>query len=95
MDAAADRAKTDTIDMAWPLMVGALGGVGALTVFVGAIIIMQMAKDGMVGTEMWAALTGLIGWVTAKAGTIYDYRFGSSRQSGAKAVLIGELSKRK
>ena len=49
--------------------------------------------DGVVGTEMWAALTGLIGWITAKAGSIYDYRFGSSRQSAAKDVIIGTLSR--
>ena len=46
-------------------------------------------------TEIWAAMTGLIGWATAKAGSLYDYRFGTSRSSGAKDVVIGELSKRK
>jgi muramidase (phage lysozyme) len=92
--AASERAKNDTMDMAGPLLYSAIGGVGVLTLFVGIVIVVQLATTESVGNEMWAALTGLIGWITAKAGTIYDYRFGSSRASGAKDVLISELSRR-
>lgn len=92
--AAAERAKSDQFDMAGPLLYSSIGGVGFLTVFVAAVILIQIVQGKPVGTELWAALTGLIGWITAKAGTIYDYRFGTSRQSAAKDVLIGELSRR-
>lgn len=92
--AAAERAKNDQFDMAGPLLYASIGGVGFITVFVAAVILIQIVQGKPVGTELWAALTGLIGWITAKAGTIYDYRFGTSRQSAAKDVLIGELSRR-
>lgn len=92
--AAAERAKSDQFDMAGPLLYASIGGVGFITLFVAAVIMIQIVQGKPVGTELWAALTGLIGWITAKAGTIYDYRFGTSRQSAAKDVLIGELSRR-
>jgi muramidase (phage lysozyme) len=93
-DAASARAKSEPTDMALPLLYGSLGGVGFITLFVSAVILIQVIQGKPVGTELWAALTGLIGWITAKAGTIYDYRFGTSRGSAAKDVLIGELSRR-
>lgn len=94
-NAAADRAHVDGYDMAQPLLIGAFVVVGLLILLVGAVVVGQLIKTGKADTEVWAALTGLIGWATAKAGSIYDYRFGTSRSSAAKDVVIGELSRRK
>jgi len=93
-NAAADRAKTDTIDLAGPLTYGGLAAIAALILFVGAIIIMQIAKNGSAATEAWAALTGIIGWVMGQVSGIYNYRFGTTRTSGAKDVLISQLAKK-
>ena len=91
--AAADRAHAEAVDLATPLTYSAIAGVALLLIFVGAVIIVQMVQGKPVTTEVWAALTGLIGWMTGQAGNIYSYRFGSTRQSGAKDVLIGQLAK--
>lgn len=93
--AAAERAHADGYDMAQPLLIGSFVLVACLIICVFAVIGVQMWKGSKVDTEVWAALTGLIGWATAKAGSIYDYRFGTSRSSAAKDVVIGELSRRK
>lgn len=92
--AAAARAAADRNDPAMLLTYASLGIVILLIVFVGAVAAVQIIKAGKADTEVWAALTGLIGWATAKSGSIYDYRFGTSRSSSAKDVIIGELSSR-
>jgi muramidase (phage lysozyme) len=94
-DAAAARRRLEEYDMAKPLLIGSLGVVLMLILFVGGVAIVQLVKTDEINTEIWAAMTGLIGWATAKAGSLFDYRFGTSRSSGAKDVVIGELSKRK
>jgi muramidase (phage lysozyme) len=94
-DAAAARRRLDEYDMAKPLLFGSMGVVLALIIFVGAVAVVQLVMTGEIKTEIWAALTGVIGWATAKVGSLFDYRFGTSRSSGAKDVVIGELSKRK
>lgn len=92
---AAARASAEPYDMARPLLIGSFILVGVLLVMVLGVVLGQMViNDGAVSTEVWAALTGLIGWATAKAGTLYDYRFGTSRSSAAKDIVIGELSRR-
>ena len=92
--AAAARAAAERNDPAMLLTYASLGIVILLIVFVGAVAAVQIIKAGKADTEVWAALTGLIGWATAKSGSIYDYRFGTSRSSSAKDVIIGELSSR-
>lgn len=94
-NAAAERARGEAFDPAAVLTYSGLAGVGAITLFVCVAITVQLARGQPVGTEMWAALTGLIGWITAKAGTIYDYRFGTSRTAAAKDVVIAELTQRR
>ena len=92
--AAAARAAAERNDPAMLLTYASIGIVILLIVFVGAVAAVQIIKAGKADTEVWAALTGLIGWATAKSGSIYDYRFGTSRSSSAKDVIIGELSSR-
>jgi hypothetical protein len=57
-----------------------------------------MSSGGSPSTEVWAAITGIIGSVFGIAGTLYAFRFGTSRTSSAKdatnAALAGELSNR-
>lgn len=91
--AAAVRAAADPADMAPALTRAALIGVASLILFVGIIVVVQMVKSGKADPEVWGLLVALVTWATAKAGSIYDYRFGSSRGSGAKDAVIGELSR--
>jgi len=94
MDRAAARISGDPGSQdARKVLIGAGVGLAAfLVVFISALLAVQTYRGIEVSTEIWAALTGLIGWVTAKAGTIFDYYYGSSRQSGAKDVVIEELA---
>lgn len=95
MDRAAARAIGQAYDPARMLTYFSIGTVGALTLFLCAWISILVFKEKPVGTEVWAALTGMIGWITAKLGGIYDNRFGTTRQSAAKDVVIQQLSQRK
>jgi hypothetical protein len=94
-DAASKRAQSDGFDMALPLLYGSMGGVGFLLLIISAVLVAQLYKDEPVSTEVWAAFTGIIGWLTAKAGTIFDYRFGTSRTSAAKDIVISEMARGK
>lgn len=94
-DRAAARYKGAEFDPAAMLTYFAIGAVALITVFLGGWITLFLAQKAPVTVEMWAAFTGLIGWLTAKAGSIYDNRFGTTRQSAAKDVIIGELAQRR
>jgi len=94
-DSAAERAESGgvTDEMGRVLAYGGLALALALTLFVGAIVTVQIVQTGDASTASWAALTGIIGWVTAKVGSIYDYRFGSSRGSAVKQAVLSEISR--
>lgn len=92
--AAAQRAAADPHDVAPLLTRAALGGIAALIIFVGGIVVLQIIKTGKADAEVWALLVALVTWAMSRAGSIYDYRFGSSRGSSTKDVVIGELSKK-
>jgi hypothetical protein len=94
-DRAAARYKGAEFDPARLLTYFAIGAVAALTLMLGAWITISKFQASPVGIEEWAAFTGLIGWLTAKAGSIYDNRFGTTRQSAAKDVIIGEMARRR
>lgn len=94
-DQAAARAKGEEYDMTKLLLYGLGGFVFVLLGILAAVIGVQIYKDGVVATEVWAQFAGIIGSVLGIAGTIYAYRFGTSRSSGAKDVVINELSRRK
>jgi putative chitinase len=93
MDSAAKRAAGESWDMAKVLVGGMFALLGLLIVFVCGIAATQAWK-GEIKPEVWAQVAGLIGFATGVATTIYAYRFGTSRSSGAKDLVIGELSKR-
>lgn len=93
MDAASRRASGESWDMAPTLIYGAFGMLGGLVLFVCAVAAIQ-AWNGDIKPEVWAQVAGLIGFATGVGTTIYAYRFGTSRSSAAKDLVIGELSRR-
>jgi muramidase (phage lysozyme) len=95
MDAAALRAKGEDFDMAPALLIGAFVVLGLLILLVGIIVAVQVNTTGSPDTATWSALTGLIGWATGIGTMMYAYRFGTTRNSGAKDVVIGELSRKR
>jgi putative chitinase len=98
-DAASVRAERDRAgeaDMARPLVYGALGLIASLVLFTFGVAIAQIVlrQEASPTTEVWAAITGLIGFATGVVTTLYAYRFGTSKGSGAKDILIGEMARR-
>lgn len=80
-------------DPARLLTCAALCFVGTLILFVCIIIAVQIWKSGEANTESWAALTGMIGWVTGTASMIYSARYGTTKQSEAKDAVIAQQSR--
>ena len=62
-------------------------------IVVGLIIGWQIYKTGEANTESWAALTGLIGWVTGTVSMIYNARYGTSKQAETKDAVIAQQSR--
>lgn len=93
-EAAAKRAKEEEYDMTKLLIGGAFAIFGVLLLILSSVIGVQLWKTGKVDTEVWAQFAGIIGAALGIVGTIYTYRFGSSRSSSAKDVVIGELTRR-
>lgn len=93
-DQAAQRAANEEYDMTRLLIYGAFAMFAVLLAILSSVIGVQLYKSGKVDTEVWAQFAGIIGAALGIVGTIYAYRFGTSRSSGAKDVVIGELSRR-
>jgi hypothetical protein len=85
----------DGWDMTKTLVWGMLLMMGFLLLFVAVIASWQTIMNNSPSTEVWAAVTGLIGFATGVSVTVYAFRFGYSRQSGAKDALLSELATRK
>ncbi len=64
--------------------------VAGLIFFVGLIIGWQIFKTGEANTESWAALTGLIGWVTGTCSVIFNARYGTTKESARKDAVIAQ-----
>lgn len=88
--AAAERGSAEAWDMSRALVMGAFALIGVLVLFVGVVAIVQASK-GDIKPEVWAQVAGLIGFATGVGTTIYAYRFGTSRSSAAKDVMVREL----
>jgi len=67
--------------------------VTGLIFFVGLMILLQIHKNGEANTESWAALTGIIGWVTGTVSMIYNARYGTSKQAETKDAVIAQQSR--
>jgi muramidase (phage lysozyme) len=85
----------DAWDMTRLLVIGMLAMMGFLLLFVAGIAGWQTYQSNAPTTEVWASITGLIGFSTGIAVTVYAFRFGYSRQSGAKDALLSELATRR
>lgn len=97
MDRASKRATPPPEDwMAKALVTGILIVSGVLIALVSGVAITQIAllPSRTPTTEVWAALTGIIGTILGILGTVFAYKFGSTRQSGTKDFAIAELSAR-
>jgi hypothetical protein len=94
MESAATRARAEEYDMTPLLLMGAFVVLGFLILLVGVIVGVQVYKNDSPDTATWSALTGLIGWATGTATGIYIYRFGTTRGSAAKDIVISELARR-
>lgn len=95
MDRAAERSKGGNDDwMAKALVVGALIVCGFLILLVSAVAIIQIAMldTRSPTTEVWAALTGIIGTTFGILGTVFAYRFSTTRQSAAKDFTNASLA---
>jgi hypothetical protein len=80
----------DTTDFAKPLVYGVMIMCALLITLVGGIVTTQvvLSVDHVAETASWAALTGIIGTTFGILGTIYAFRFGTSRNSSAKDMVI-------
>jgi hypothetical protein len=96
MDRAAARPPAEDW-MAKALVSGILVVSGFLILLVAGVAIAQIVllESRTPTTEVWAALTGIIGTTLGILGTVFAFRFGTSRQSGAKDFVIAELSARR
>jgi hypothetical protein len=94
MDRASVRARSEAWDMAPTIVKGALWYIGGLSGFVCAIAAAQTFTSGGPSTEVWAAITGLIGSALGIAGTIVAYRFGRERQSTSAQAVASQLQRR-
>lgn len=95
--AAAIRAREDAADLAPMLATYAVRGLYGMIALLAVLVGVQMyfAADHKPAGELVGALVSLIMLAAGKSNTVYDYRFGTSRSSAAKDVVIGELSMRK
>lgn len=98
-DRAAARANTSPAEdwMAKTLVVGILGISGLLIIFVTAVAGVQIAflPTRTPTTEVWAALTGIVGTTFGILGTVYAFRFGTTRNNSLKDLTVEQLSRRK
>ncbi len=95
-DSAAARARAEANDLAPMLANWAVKGLVGMIVILAALIAAQIyfSPDHKPMGELVTALTGMMMLFAGKSNTVYDYRFGSSRSSGAKDIVISELSRK-
>jgi muramidase (phage lysozyme) len=95
MDRAAARAANEKSDLAGPLALAAIGMVAVILLLLLVIMGVQAWKTG----EPSVALMTMFGPLAAVAFEafkgLYQYRFGTTRQSAAKDFAIAELSTRR
>lgn len=94
--AAAARAQADTHGTAPMLAMWAVRGLFAMIVVLALLCLAQIiwSPDHKPSAELLTALVGLMMLAAGKAGTVFDFFFGTSRSSSAKDAIIGELSSR-
>lgn len=98
-NAAAARASSSPADdwMAKTLVIGILLICAFLILLVSGVAITQVAllEERSPTTEVWAALTGIIGTTLGILGTVYAFRFGTTKINSIKDITVEQLSRRK
>lgn len=74
------------------IVVMMIGLMCAVAILIG--VLSYFKADGTIIAGLAALFTTLAGGIAGKFSTRYDHRYGSSRGSSAKDVVINELSKR-
>lgn len=94
-DRAAARARTDTVDHGSMIVFYVLGGFAIVVLgLLGALIVQMRGAPGEPpDPTLISLLAGAVGVIISKMNTIVDYRFGSSRGSAAKDVIVEELAR--
>lgn len=80
-------------DSAVLLTRSALFFLGYLIVFISVIIGAQIWKAGEANTESWAALTGIVGFVTGIVAMLYNARYGQTKAGETKDAVIAQQSR--
>lgn len=95
--AAGERGRADAVDIAPMLARSAIILVGSVLFLLCAVMGIQVwfSPSHEPGIAMLTLIGPLLGTAFGVLATVYAYRFGSSRASGAKDVVIGELARRK
>ena len=95
--AAAERARGDAADIAPMLATWAVRGLYAMIVMLVVVVVSQIiwGPDHKPSGELMTLLGALMMLAANKTNDVYSYRFGTTRQSAAKDVVISEISKRK
>lgn len=94
-DAAARRAAAEPWDMTRTLVYGAGLFLFLLIALVGVVALRQLWVSGEIASEVWAQVAGLIGTSGGVVLSIIAYRFGTSKSSQAKDVLISSMADRR
>ena len=93
-DAAAARAKGDSYDMSPLLSHSAIYMVAGLLIMLVVVMAIQawFAEDHEPSTAMMTLFGPLAGIVFGEFKTLYSYRYGTTRSSNAKDVILGQLA---
>lgn len=96
-DRAAQRAAMQPAgeDMAKPLLRFAMASTLLVMVFVFAVALVQLFKNGAISVEVWTTVGGIVTFATGVVLTIVAYRFGASRQSNVQQSLINKVFERR
>jgi len=88
-----DPENLGSYDPARVLTISVMMMVWLLALFLGAIVGFQIYTTGAADTASWGQFAFVIGWATAKAGDIFNNRFGSTRQSADKDTTIAQQAR--
>lgn len=84
--------RREEYDPAKLLTRSAIFFLGVLIIFICGIIALQIwiSADHKANTESWAALTGIVGFVTGIMSVVYNARYGISKQSDVQSKTIAK-----
>jgi hypothetical protein len=94
-DAAMRRAQQDTVDLGKPIAMYVLIGFAVVMIGLLAALLFYIWRNpgDPPDPTLVSLLAGAVGVIISKLNTIVDYRFGSSRGSAAKDIMMQEMSR--